>query len=146
MEERRKHKKWRQDKQPDQVSFIECRVMPYIGGQEKRLGQCSDGGWVFSNYYRVCAMGLYFSRTLDRACALGCIFSWAGKYLRAHGKSWCAREQFWRAREKLRRGRENLWARAGRVCKERTRECALLSPLCGDQQQRSANSRPHGSG
>ena len=94
MEERRKHKKWRQDKQPDQVSFIECRVMPYIGGQEKRLGQCSDGGWVFSNYYRVCAVGLYFSRTLDHACALGCISSWAGKCLGARGKVWRAWEIF----------------------------------------------------
>ena len=121
MEEIRKHKKWRQDKQPDQVSFIECRVMSYIGWQGKRLGQGGDGGWVFSNYNRAGAVGLYFSRARDRACALGCIFSLAGICLRARGKGWCVRERFARAGTDLARVGETsaregeTYARVGKL-------------------------------
>ena len=152
MEETRKHKKWRQDKQPDQVSFIECRVMPYIGWQGKRLGQGGDGGGrVFSNYNRACAVGLYFSRARDRACALGCISSWAGKCLRARGKGWRARERLARRNSFGARGR-NLGAR--RKSFGRAREVFVNKepgnvPSClrfaEIKQQRSANSKPHGS-
>ena len=159
MEETRKHKKWRQDKQPDQVSFIECRVMPYIGWQGKRLGQGGDRGRIFSNYNRACAVGLYFSRARDRTCALGCISSWAGKCLRARGKGWRARERLARGNSFGARGRNlgargrNLGAhgksfgcaREGFVNKElgNVPSCLRFAEI---KQQRSANSGPHGSG
>ena len=130
MEETRKHKKWRQDKQPDQVSFIECRVMPYIGWQGKRLGQGGDRGpGLLKLHSRMRRGFVLFPGTGSRLrpglhiFLGGKMFARARERLARAGKV-VAREQFWRAREKLRRAREKLrrareklWARAGRVYK-----------------------------
>ena len=104
--------------------------MPYIRWQRKRLGQGGDRRLGLLKLQSRMHRGFVLFPARDRACALGCISSWAGKCLRcaqeklacgnslgAWGKNLGARgKSFGRAREQFRRAPEGFVIKNPEMC------------------------------